>query len=169
MSRISDWISRWLMRSMEAGRVLQIPLLGVTAVSTLTTALKGTFLQPYTIHIIAGFGLCALGFIYQYDNSGVLNKQNREKMDRSDNFAGPGMAMGMTLQGRQRAVMAAAAGEEWSLEETLETMDDVTVQHLQQYRDGIDVRSVFNEGDLPNGIEQKTNGSDPRQKQEAKA
>lgn len=142
---MKQFLSRWIMRSQEGGKVLRMGLLGITAVSTLTTALKGTFLQEYTPHIIGGLALGSLAFLYLYDRSGVLNQQNVERMDRADNFAGPGMAMGAMIRGRQLSAMFEALDQDLDSEEAHDRVQQATLDACREFRDGIDVDHVFEE------------------------
>lgn len=146
---IYDIISRWIMRSKEAGTVLQIPLLGITAISTLTTALKGTPLEQFTLHIMGSFGVFAIGFIWWYDDSGVLNRQQRDRMDRADNFAGPGIAMNNLIQARQFAALSKALAEDTSPEEIEEAIEATTVESLREFRGGIDIERIYGDMDVP--------------------
>lgn len=139
-------LSRWIMRAQEGGKVIQGVLLGVTAVSTLVTALKGTWLEPYTIFGVAAIVLGSLAFMLVYDTSGVLNQQNVERMDRSDNFAGPGMAMSSMIRARQMAAFFEALREDDDPEAAQKRVMEETHASLRDYRHGIDIRHVF-EGD----------------------
>lgn len=116
-----------------------MPLLGVTAVSTMITALKGTAFENYTMYIIAFSGLGAIGFIWAYDRFKVLNLQQKHDADRSSNFVGPSMAMSNIIQGRQMSVMSKAIAEGWDRERIEKEMDRVTKEELSKYRDGIDM------------------------------
>lgn len=136
-------LSRWIMRSQEGGKVLRMGLLGVTAVSTLVTALKGTYLQQYTLHFIGVIAAVSFVFLYVYDQSGVLNQQNVERMDRADNFAGPGMAMGALIRGRQLSALFEALDEDVSPAEARERVHEATLEACREYRNGIDVEHVF--------------------------
>lgn len=131
------------MRTLQAGRVLRLPLLGVTAVSTLTTALRGTVAEDYTLLIISLFGVSSLAFIWAYDYFQVLNRENRHKMDRSDNFAGPGMAMGTIMRADQLAVVAEGIKNEWSDEKIQDEIRERTMDNLREWRDGIELEEVY--------------------------
>lgn len=154
---IRGFVSRWLMRFEASSQIFRIALLGVTAVSTLTSALIDLgygWLAPYVL--TAGL-VGSFGFAWVYVEFGFFNRKNRERMDRGDNFSGPGMAMGMTLQGRQRAVIAEAFVEDYSPGEIKSRMDEETAGLLRQFRDGIEIDEVFDEGELPevrNGSEE---------------
>jgi len=136
-----DELSKWLMRTIQAGRVLRIPLLGVTAFSTTITALRGTSLEQYTSFILAAFMVGILGFIWAYDYFKVLNYQNRWSADRSNNYVGPEMAIDKVISARQFAVMSEGIKEDKSMEEIEKELERVTEESLRKYRDGIDLSS----------------------------
>lgn len=143
---IRNELSRWSMRLLQASRVLRLPLLGVTAVSTLTTALRGTYAEDYTLFIVSAFGLGSLLFIWAYDYFRVLNLENRHKQDRSDNFVGPGFAMNKIMMAHQLSIMAEGIREEKDPEQIEEEMLEKTYQVLRQWRDGIDLEDVYGDG-----------------------
>lgn len=146
MSDVRSEVSRWLMRTLQAGRVLRLPLLGVTAVSTLTTALRGTAAEDYTIAIVAGFAFASLVFIWAYDRFEVLNLENRHKMDRSDNFVGPGFAMNKIMMARHLGIVADGLREEKPTAEIQDELEDETLRLLREWRNGIDLSEVYDEG-----------------------
>lgn len=131
--------SKWIMRSLQAGRVLRMPLLGVTAVSTLVTALRGTMFQNYTLHIVSAFGILAVGFIWAYDRFKVLNIQQKWDQDRSSNFVGPNMAINNMISARQFSVLSKAMQEDWDEEKRREELERVTEEAIQEFRNGIDL------------------------------
>lgn len=137
-------VSRWLMRTLQAGRILRMPLLGVTAVSTLVTALKGTAFENYTMYIISVSGIMAVTFIWAYDKFQVLNIQQKHDADRSSNFVGPSMAMTSMIRARQFSVMSKAIAEDWEQEKIDQKMREVTEDEIKKYRDGINMED-FNE------------------------
>lgn len=143
--RLREEVSKWIMRSQNAGTVLRIPLLGVTAISTLVTALRGTALQAYTFHIVGVFGAGAVFFIWAYDRFQVMNIQNRWNADRADNYVGPTTAMNQLINAEQFAVLSESIRKDWSREKTSEEMEKATREAVQRYRNGIDV------GDLDGG------------------
>lgn len=137
-------LSKWLMRSLQAGRVLRIPLLGVTALSTLVTALKNTFLEPYIYIIVSSGALTCVTFIWAYDYFSILNQQNKHNADRSSNFVGPDKTMNKLLEAKQRSVMSRSISQEWSQEKTEKELEKITVKTLQKWRNGIDVDKFYN-------------------------
>lgn len=137
--KLRDQISKWIMRTKNAGVILRMPLLGVTAVSTLVTALKGTALDNYTIGIIAVFSLAAVVFIWAYDRFQVMNMQNRWNADRSSNFTSPTTAINQVINARQLSVLAQGINEGWTQDKIFEEMHNETVKGIKKYRNGIDM------------------------------
>jgi len=139
---IRGLISRWLVRFEASQQVFRLVFLGVTAASTLTSALALLGLDRYAPYLL-GVGLVGSPlFAFGYVESGVYNRKNRERMDRGDNFAGPGMAMSLYTQGDQFAAGLAAALEvdERRVRAAVET---ATRERMAAYRDGIDVETAF--------------------------
>ena len=132
-------VSKWIMRTKNAGVILRMPLLGVTAVSTLITALKGTQLQAYTSFIVGIFGVGAILFIWAYDRFQVMNIQNRWNADRADNYAGPTMAMNQMVNAVQLGVLSESIKEGWSQEKTQRKMKEETRKTVAEYRNGINM------------------------------
>lgn len=140
-TKLRDEISRWLMRVTQAGVPIKIALLGVTASSTLTTAIKNTFLEPYTIHILSVFVLSSLIFAWAYDRFSVLNIQMKHDADRTSNFIGPQMAINQRIRGLQLAAAMEAVAEDKDVD--VKVIDE-TEEALEKYRDGIDIKSLDN-------------------------
>lgn len=136
-----DETSRWLMRTLQAGRVLRMPLLGVTAVSTLVTALKGTSLEQYTIPIIGTSGFMAFLFIWAYDKFQVLNLQQKHDADRSSNYVGPSMAISSIIRAKQFSVLSEGLEKGWDQEKIDKKMVEVTEDEIEKYRNGIDMKN----------------------------
>jgi len=137
--KLREEVSKWIMRTQNAGTILRIPLLGVTAVSTLVTALRGTAFQNYTMYIVAVFGVLALVFIWAYDRFQVMNIQNRWNADRADNYVGPTTAMNQLINARQFGVLSQALTNEWSEEKTQKELEKVTRETVAEFRNGIDL------------------------------
>jgi len=137
---LREFISKWLMRSQNAGTVLRIPLLGVTAVSTFVTALRGTFLESYTLIMVGLAGLAGVAFIWAYDRFQVMNLQSKWDADRSDNYFGPSGAMQQIAAAERQAVLAQSIQEGWSMEKTRSEMRKAVEQAISENRDGIDMR-----------------------------
>lgn len=136
-------ISRWLVRFEASQQIFRVAFLAVTAASTLTTALEligyGE-LAPWVLGVgVVGSPL----FAYGYVESGVYNRKNRERMDRGDNFSGPGMLMGSDLQARAfaAALRAHDRGEDPEAAATRAVRDQ-----WREYRNGVDVEALEREG-----------------------
>lgn len=140
--RAREEVSKWLMRTQNAGTILRIPLLGVTAVSTLVTALRGTTLEKYTFYIVGVFGVGATVFIWAYDRFQVMNIQNRWNADRADNYIGPTTAINQIVNARQFSVLSQSISEDWSDDKTRKELEKVTRKALSQYRNGIDLGDI---------------------------
>lgn len=143
--------ARWLARIDGVKGQVQMFSLAVTAFSTFSIMLQGFGLGEYVPYIGVAAAVGGAAYTWAYTEGGVWNQVSRDRNDLSDNFAAPGMAMGMTLQGRQRAVIAEAIQEDYDRERIRERMDEETAALLQEFRDGIDVEDVFENGQLPRG------------------
>lgn len=137
--KLRDEVSRWIMRTKNAGVILRIPLLGVTAVSTLVTALKGTVLQNYTIYIVGFSCIGAMLFIWAYDRFQVMNMQNRWNADRADNYYGPTGAINQLAAAEREAVLAQSIKNDWDMEKTREEMRKAAEKVIAEYRNGVDM------------------------------
>lgn len=82
-------VARWMVRLEAAGSVLRMSFLGVTAASTLTSALALIGLEQFAPFVLLSGVAGTLIFAYLYVEAGVYNRKNREKNDRGTNFAGP--------------------------------------------------------------------------------
>lgn len=143
--------ARWLARLDGVKGQIQMFSLSVTAFSTFSIMLQGFGLGRFVPYLGVVAAVLGIGYTWLYTEGGVWNQVSRDRNDLSDNFAAPGMAMGMTLQGRQRAVIAEAIQEDYDREKIKERMDEETIALLQQFRNGIDVEQVFENGELPEG------------------
>lgn len=128
------WIARWLVRFEASQQIFRIAFLGITAVSTLTTALElighGN-LAPYVLAVgVIGAPL----FAYSYVESGVWNRKNREKMDAGTNFAGPTMRIDDEMIAR--SILAGEKGRELTHRErkAIKTEADSV---FREYRNGV--------------------------------
>lgn len=140
---LRDELARWIMRSKEAGSVLQMLFWGITAVSTMITALRGTAYDGYAPAAVTVLALGSLAFMWAYDRFEVLNLQQRERMDRGDNFAGPGMAIGALIHARQYAALAEAISHGEGHEQAHQRIERSTLDALREYRDGIALEDVY--------------------------
>jgi len=136
---LREEISKWIMRTKNAGVIMRIPLLGVTAVSTMITALRGTFLERYTLAIVVGFGVAALVFVWAYDRFQVMNMQNRWNADRADNYYGPTGAIDQLAAAEREAVLAQSIKNDWDMEKTREEMKKAAERAISEYRNGVDM------------------------------
>lgn len=155
--RLRGLVSRWLMRFEASSQIFRIGFLGITAASTLTTALIGLGLGNLAPYVLAIGLLATPGFAYAYVELGFFNRKNRERVDRGDNFAGPGFAMNKSLEARQRAVIAEAIVENYGPEEIRDRMDEETAALLNEFRDGVNVTEIYESGHIPRG-EYRTDG-----------
>lgn len=139
---LRGFISRWLMRFEATRGMLQLVGIGVTAASTLTSALVAvgySHLAPYVL----GAGLIAApAYAWAYVELGIFNRKNRERMDRGDNFSGPGMYMGNSIQAQAfaRALEAVNDGED-----PTEAAEEAVRERWRDFRNGIDVTEFDNE------------------------
>lgn len=97
---IRGFLGRWLMRLEAAGSILRMAFLGVTAASTLTSALALIGLEALAPYMLAAGILSTFVFAYAYVEAGVYNRKNREQVDRGDNYAGPTMRIDDELMAR---------------------------------------------------------------------
>jgi len=139
---IRGFISRWLVRFEASQQIFRLVFLGVTAASTLTSALALLGSERYAPYVLAIGVVGSPLFAFAYVESGVYNRKNRERMDRGDNFAGPGMAMSLYTQGDQFAAGLATAldVDERRVRAAVEA---ATRERMTEYRDGIDVETAF--------------------------
>jgi len=137
---LREEVSKWIMRTKNAGVILRIPLLGVTAVSTLVTALRGTMLEKYTLPILSVFGIGAVVFIWAYDRFQVMNIQNRWNADRADNYYGPTGAIDQLASAERDAVLAQSIKNDWDMERTREEMKKAVERAVSEYRNGVDMK-----------------------------
>lgn len=138
-------IGRWIMRLEAAQGIFRIGFLAITAASTLTSALVALghqWLAPYVLGIgVVGSPL----FAFAYVELGVFNRKNRERVDRGDNFAGPGAAINSLIQARQLAAVADVIKNGHDAEESVDELEEVTIETLQNVRDGVDLDEVYSE------------------------
>lgn len=124
------------MRFEAAGNILRMVFLGVTAASTLTSALALIGLQQYApLMLVSGLAATAV-FAFVYVELGVYNRQNREKMDRGNNFAKPQNFIDDAMIAR--GVHAAREGRPLSAEER-EAVDEELSDAFRKFRNGIPI------------------------------
>ena len=139
---VRGFISRWLVRFEASQQIFRLVFLAITAASTLTSALALLGAERYAPYVL-GVGVVGSPiFAYLYVEAGVYNRKNRERMDRGDNFAGPGFAISMLTQGDQLATaIAEATGAD--VEDVRAAVEATTRERMAMYRDGIDVERAF--------------------------
>lgn len=131
---IAELIARWVVRLEAAGNVLRMAFLGVTAASTLTSALALIGLQQYA-PIVLVVGIAATGvFAFAYVEFGVYNRKNLEKNERGTNFAGPTIRIDDELIAR--AILAGEKGRPLTDEER-EPIKNEMDDGWNDYRNGI--------------------------------
>lgn len=132
---IRGLLGRWLMRLEAAGSILRMSFLGVTAASTLTSALALIGLQSLAPYVL-GVGIAGtFVFAFVYVEFGVFNRKNRERVEYGQNFSRPDMAIDDQMTGA--AVFAAVHGREPD-EQELEAIEDAVWERYMRYRNGIE-------------------------------
>lgn len=140
-------IGRWLMRIEATKGILQLVGISVTAVSTLTSALVAVGFGNLAPYFLAAGLIGTPAFAYAYVELGLFNRKNRERMDRGDNYAAPGMAMGQLLQARQHGIIAEAVVNDYDEDTIHERMEEETVGMLSDFRNGIDLKAIYEHQD----------------------
>ena len=108
-------IARWLMRLEASQGVIQMGFLGVTAASTMVTALSLLGLESAAPYLLVVGVLGVLVYAWAYVELGIYIRKNREKQDRGNNFAKPQNIIDNALIAR--AIVAAEKGRELSSDE----------------------------------------------------
>lgn len=140
---IRGLMGRWLMRLEAAGSILRMAFLGVTAASTLTSALALVGYQQYAPAVLVIGVLATFVFAFGYVEYGVFNRKNRERADFGDNYSGPTMLMDRQLDAVQRAYLVhAIQNGETDLETLTENMTEVTAAQWREYRDGLNTDEI---------------------------
>jgi hypothetical protein len=131
------------MRIQAVQGIIQMVSMGVTAASTLTFALQSLGYTRFA-PVVLGIGLVGTpAFAWAYTELGVFNRKNRERMDRGDNFAGPGMYMNHIAQARYIAAAIAHADDP---ETAMNASERVARDTIRDFRDGVDL-DVFYGGE----------------------
>lgn len=131
-----EFIARWMMRLEAAGQVLRMAFLGVTAASTLSTALSVMGYQWLAAPALAVGFVATLLFAYVYVDMGVFNRKNREKVDHGNNFARPDMRIDDELTAR--GIVAAQLGRPLNDDERNATKQELDAA-FAEHRNGVDV------------------------------
>lgn len=137
---IRGFLGRWLMRLEAAGSILRMSFLGVTAASTLTSALALIGWQQYAPYVLGAGLLGTFVFAFAYTELGVFNRKNRERADFGDNYSGPTMAMDSLIEARQLAYLGYVLqnGQDMEFDELDKQMQDISMEQWQKLRDGLD-------------------------------
>lgn len=133
---IRGFIARWMMRMEAAGNILQMGFLGVTAASTLTSALTLIGYEQYAPYLLSVGLLGTVVFAFSYVEFGIFNRKNRERNDRGANFAGPTMRMDDEMIAR--GLTAATKNRPLRAEERQVIKDELD-HAWREYRNGIPV------------------------------
>lgn len=140
--RIRGFISRWLVRFEASQGILQMVALAITAASTLTSALVAVGYGSLAPYILAAGTVGAPAFAYAYVELGVFNRKNRERMDRGDNFSGPGMYMSGIIQG---GAFGAALDAHARGDDPEEAAREYVQEHWAEFRNGVDMTQLAEE------------------------
>jgi hypothetical protein len=124
------------MRLEAAGSVLRLAFLGVTAASTLTSALALLGLAGLAPYVLAAGLGGTVAFSYAYVDRGVYGRKNRERSDYGENYAGPTMLIDDVCIGA--AVFAATEGRPPDAEER-RAIEEAVQAEWGERRDGVDV------------------------------
>lgn len=130
------WIARWLMRLEAAGSILRMGFLGVTAASTLTSALALVGLKSLAPVVLVAGVAGTFVFAYVYVELGIFNRKNRERVDRGNNFSRPDMRIDDEITAA--GVYAAVHGEAPDGDDA-EAIEQAVEEAFQKHRNGVDV------------------------------
>lgn len=131
-------IARWIFRFEASSQIFRIIFLGITAASTLTTALVATG-HPELAPWVLGSGTAGSPiFAYVYTKH-ILNRKNRERAEMADNFSGPGMYMGNLIRADSEAAALQALENG---EDPREAAREAVRENWAEFRDGIDVEEL---------------------------
>lgn len=130
------FVAKWIMRLEAAGGILRMSFLGVTAASTLTSALALIGFESAAPYVLATGIAGTFVFAYVYVEWGVYNRKNRERVDRGNNFSRPDMLIDdeMTAVG----VFAAFHGRPPD-EDEREAIEESVERAFHEHRDGVEV------------------------------
>lgn len=135
-----------MMRLEASGQILRIGFLGVTAASTLTSALALIGYQHIAPYVLGAGVIATLIFAYGYVEFGIHNRKNRESVDRGRNWVGPTQAIQHRTDAR---MMGAALAEVFDDDprRVTEAAESAVDKTISEYRNGIDVDTAFNGSD----------------------
>jgi len=124
------------MRVQAVQGILQLFGIGVTAASTLTTALVSVGREDLALPLLAVGLLGSPVFAWCYVELGLFNRKNREGSDRGNNFATPRDKIDDTLIAV--GVFAAVHGRQPG-EDEVETIKQAIDGPWAEFRDGVEV------------------------------
>jgi hypothetical protein len=124
------------MRFEASAQIFNVTFLGVTASSTLTSALADTGHSHLAPYLLALGCLSSPIIAFSYVEGGFYNRKNREKQDRGNNFAKPQNAIDNAIIARN--IKAAEEGRTLTPDER-EAIERESLQGYQDYHDGIDI------------------------------
>ena len=131
--------ARWQARVDSVKGQIQAVSLAVTAFSTFSLLLQNTGHG----HLVAPLGLaCAVAgpaYAYLFFEGGVWNQVNRDRVDHSDNFLGPGGYIAQSIQAR---AFAAALEAQENGADPAEAAQAAVDDLAQEYRDGVDLGAL---------------------------
>lgn len=133
---IRGFIGRWLMRFEASAQIFNITFLGVTASSTLTSALADTGYSEYTGSVLATGCLLSPVIAFVYVKYGFYNRKNRENQVRGNNFAKPQNVIDDAMIARN--IKAAEEGRTLT-EKEREAIEQESLQGFRDYHDGIEI------------------------------
>lgn len=129
-----ETLARWVVRLEAAGSLLRMAFLGVTAASTLTSALALIGAEGIAPYVLVAGVVSTLIFAFLYVEGGVYNRKNREKNDRGTNFAGPTLRIDDEMLAR--AIKASQLDRELTEEERQAIKSELDVAY-DEFREGI--------------------------------
>lgn len=143
-NRLFRTVARWIMRVEAAGNVLRLVLFGGTFLSTGLTALQQYGYAGYAWPFIALTGVGTLLFAYSYAEYGVYNQKSRDMADAGDNYSGPTMLMDARIEAQQLAYLGYVMqnGQNKSIKEIQEEMQDLTEREWASLRNGVDLTEI---------------------------
>lgn len=141
--RVRGFLARWIMRLEASGQIIRMGFLGVTAASTLTSALALIGYESMAKWVLLAGVLGTFAFAWAYTELGIFNRKNRERADFGDNYSGPTMYMDRSIDAEQRAYLA------WLLDPEDRTIDyhqdniqQLTHGRWEEFRNGMSPEEI---------------------------
>lgn len=135
-------IARWVFRFEASSMIFRIVFLGITAASTLTSALVAVGYGHFAPPLLATGVVVSPVFAWLYVRH-IHNRKNRERADLGDNYSGPTMYMDRSIDADQRAYIAWLMDpEDRALEVHQKKMQELTAGRWGQYRTGISEEDI---------------------------